>query len=107
MALQAHIDVEEECVYPAVEHQTDSEDLMRTLAMLRKRHREIPAYASEIADAAQEEDAEEAVAAVDLLARVLTDHHKTETEIFPLFAPDGPLASVAPDAARMLSEAHV
>lgn len=106
-ALQAHIDVEEEYVYPAVERYTNSEDRLRTLAVLRKRHLEIPAYASEIVDAAQEQEVEEAVAAVDLLARVLADHHKTEeTEIFPLFAPDGPLASTAPEAARKLAEAH-
>ena len=105
--LQTHIDVEEEYVYPAVERHTNDDDLMRTLTVLRKRHREIPAYASEIIHTAREQDPEETLAAIDLLGRVLTDHHGTEeSEIFPLFEADGPLASAAPEAARMLSEAH-
>lgn len=104
--LQAHIYVEEERVYPAVERHADDE-LSRTLAILHKRHLEIPGYALEVVAAAQDEDMEETIAAIDLLKRVLADHHRTEeNEIFPLFAPGGPLEPEAADAVRALSEVH-
>ncbi|APZ43991.1 hemerythrin domain-containing protein [Acidihalobacter ferrooxydans] len=106
--LREHINVEDAWVYPPVErYAQQDEDLQRTLAILSKRHLEIPAYAEEIVAAAEDEDADEASAAIDLLVRVLADHHGTEEQdIFPLFKAGAPLEGDAAAAARALNAAH-
>lgn len=105
--LQVHIDTEEALVYPEVMQLGPDEDLSRTLAVLRKRHLEIPQYVLEIIENAEDEDTDETLASIDLLQRVLTEHHRSEeTEIFPLFAPGAPLASKADRAAKALLEAR-
>lgn len=106
-ALRAHIDVDQVWVYPNIERVTNDEAMLRALAVLRKRDREIPGYAEEIVVAAKESDIEETLAAIALLDRIMADHHRTEeTEIFPLFASDILLEQVPLRAARALSEAH-
>lgn len=107
-ALQSHIDVEEQWVYPKVDElASGDEDLARTLAILRKRHVEIPAYAEEVISALEDREAEEAEEAIELLARVVADHHRTEeSDIFPLFMGDGPLKDAAQAAADALRKAH-
>lgn len=102
-SLNAHIDVEEKYVYPLVERFADDEELLRTLAYLHKRHLEIPGYLEEIEEAALEHDTVETLAGIELIERVLTDHHRTEeSDIFPLFAPEGPLSSSAEQAVNAL-----
>lgn len=90
--LKNHINAEEQYVYPEIERHIKDEDLLRTLAILRKRHIEIPNYVLEIEENAQDADQSETLSAIELLERVLVDHHRTEeTDIFPLFDRDGPL----------------
>ena len=104
VSMQGHINVEEAYIYPHVDKLAQQDEaLRRTLAVLRKRHLEIPNYILEIASAADERDLEEAEESIGLLTRVLADHHRSEeAEIFPLFAPTGPLAEVRDAAARAL-----
>lgn len=105
--LKNHINVEEKYVYPVVEHCIQDEDLLRTLAILHKRHIEIPNYVLEIEGNAQDRDESETILAIELLERVLSDHHRTEESyIFPLFDRDGPLSASAESAVLALEKGH-
>lgn len=105
--LKNHINAEEQYVYPVIERRMKDEELLRTLAILRKRHIEIPNYVLEIEENAQDADQSETLSAIELLERVLVDHHRTEeSDIFPLFDRDGPLFGSSQAAVMALKKGN-